>query len=760
MNWAEKLLQLSPGALQQGVLTFAGRIAPTILILALPVLALLAWFFYREAQARTTSRAWRIVLGLRVAMLAALLFVLAEPVMRTLHGRHDVFTAVLVDTSRSMAIGDVRTGTSQAISRLEAAKKILLGPEAHGGLLKALPHDSKVLLYGFDENVRRLSSAEDLKADGQFTNIFRGVHDMEAELRGIPLGAVVLLTDGGRNTGGTTQDAAAILTDRGVPLFTVGLGDPKPPQDYEVVSVIAPARVRRDSEVEVQVTVRHTGYDEPFDVSVSRAKTIITTRKIVPRPGTDLEQVKMVFTPDQEGTAVYKIVIPPGKGEKNLANNSRDFTVEVRDDRLPVLYVEGSPRMEYRFLRRALFNDPDFRIVGLLRLGADRFYVQGANDSESFLAKGFPTTVDQLYAFQAVILGDIEAKYFTPQQLTMLQDFARVRGGGLLMLGGVNSFGLGGYAGTPLADALPMQITANDGPYSEDQFKARVTQDINSHPVMRLSLDPEANRVLWSQAPPLIGITPVGAVKPGALTLLTRQADGKPVFAVQAYGAGRVAAFTSGGSWYWRVSVPSSVDFYEKFWKQLIRWLAVGAKERLTVETDSDIYAPGKPVTIRASALAKDLQPVDDASVVATVTDPLGNHEDVPLDWILSEEGVYQAEYTPADEGDYRVAVQVEGWDLKPVETDFRVSQPMVESADTGMKEDALREMARIAHGRYFNFTDVDQLPSAIAQSIQTARFQGTTPEDSELWDTLPFYLLVAALMLAEWIIRRRSGLA
>lgn len=760
MHWFETLFNFPIDTFRQGELTFTGKLSPHLLILVLPILALAVWFSYRLVVGRTTKVAWRTVLALRIALIIVLLFLLADPVMRWMHGRQDVFTAVLVDTSRSMAITDVEAGDAKPVSRMDAAHRLLLGNGGNDGLLKALKQNGKVVIYGFDENVRRITSADELKADGQFTNIFRGVRDMEAELRGMPLAAVVLMTDGGRNTGGTTQDAAAILAARGVPLYPVGLGNPNPPRDYEVVSVVAPKRVRRDSEVEVQVTVRHTGYTEPFDLTVNRGQTVITTHKIVPNPNTDLEQVKMVFTPDQEGNATYRIAIAPGKDEKNIANNTRDFNVEIRDDRLPVLYVEGSPRMEYRFLRRALYNDPDFRIVGLLRLGDNRFYVQGANDSESFLAKGFPTTVEQLYAFQAIILGDIEAKYFTPQQMTMLQDFVRTRGGGLLMLGGVNSFGLGSYAGTPIADTLPMQITANDGPYADGQYKARVMQNIGVHPVMQLSLDPEANRVLWSQAPPLIGLTPVAGVKTGALTLLTRDGDNKPVLAVQNYGEGRVAAFTSGGSWYWRVSVPSTVDFYEKFWKQLIRWLAVGAKERLTVETDSDVYAPGKPVTLRASALAKDLQPVDDATITATITDPLGNHEDVPMDWILSEEGIYQAEYTPQDEGDYRVAVRVQGWDLKPVETDFRVSQPMVESADTGMKEEALKEMAQIAHGRYFTYADAGQLPAEISKSVEGARYMGIKPQDKEIWDMPMLFLLAFALMVAEWIVRRRSGLA
>ena len=760
MHWFESLFNFSPEVYRQGQFVFAGKIPLQILVLGVPLLAAFAWFSYRTVLTRTTLKAWWVVLALRFALLTVLLFLLADPALRWMHSREQVYTAVLVDTSRSMNVTDVVAGSGTPISRIDAAKKLLLGDGGNEGLIKTLGKKGKVVVYAFDENARRVTSNDQLKAEGQFTNIYRGIHDMDTELRGMPLAAVVLLTDGGRNTGGTTQDAAAILAARGVPLYPVGLGNPHPPNDYEVVSVVAPKRVRRNSEVEVQVAVRNTGYPDPFELTVSRGDTVISTKKITPNPGTDLQEVKLVFTPDQEGTATYRIAIPPGKDEKNVANNSQDFTVEVRDDRLPVLYVEGSPRMEYRFLRHALYNDPDFRIVGLLRLGDKRFNVQGANDSEAFLKDGFPTTVEQLYAFQAIILGDIEASYFTPQQLTMLQDFVRVRGGGLIMLGGVNSFGLGNYAGTPIADMLPMQITANDGPYEDGQYKAKVQLGMSSHPVTQLSYDPEANRALWGQAPPLVGLTPVAGVKPGALTLITRDTDGKPIFAVQNYGEGRVAAFTSGGSWYWRVSVPSTVEFYEKFWKQVIRWLAVGAKERLTAETDSDVYARGKPVIIRATALAKDLQPVDDATITATITDPLGNHEDVSMDWILSEEGVYQAQYIPQDEGDYRVSVHVEGWDTKPVEADFRVSQPVVEDADTGLKEDALKDMAKTAHGRYFSYADANQLPDEITKAIEGARFTGMKPEDKELWDMPVLFVLAFALMVAEWIVRRRSGLA
>ena len=130
------------------------------------------------------------------------------------------------------------------------------------------------------------------------------------------------------------------------------------------------------------------------------------------------------------------------------------------------------------------------------------------------------------------------------------------------------------------------------------------------------------------------------------------------------------------------------------------------------------------------------------------------------MDWTLSEEGVYKAQYVPQEEGDYRVAVRVENLQMKPVETDFRVSEPMVEAADIGLKGDSLREMAKIANGRYFNYAEAGALPGELARIMQEARFSGVKPVDNEIWDMPLLFVLAFGLMIAEWSLRRRTGLA
>lgn len=758
----EKLFKYPPELYRRGVLTFMSRVPGEVWFLVLLLLAAATWLLYRKTSARTTQRSRRALLTLRTASFVMLIFILSVPALRLAQPRESaIFTAVLVDTSRSMSIQDV-TGKEQARTRMQAVRELLFGVDESGdqGLLKELSSVSSVLLYRFGSSAERVGSAEELRPTERYTNLFRSLRDVEAQLRSVPLAAVVMITDGCRNTGGRAEDAARLLAARGVPLYTIGVGDPNPPRDYEIMRLHAPRRVRRNSEVELHATIRHTGFDGPFELRVVRGDETFAALEVKPTAGSDLKHVRVAFTPEHVGSATYRLEVPPAKGESVTDNNVREFVIDIEDERLPVLYIEGSPRTEYRFLRRAMFRDPDFRVAGLLRLARDRFYVQGANDDERYLEKGFPTTRERLFAFQAVILGDIEARQFSQTQLALLEEFVRAKGGGLLMLGGVNSFGLGGYARTALEKLLPVQISSADRAYSDDRYNARVTPEGLKHPVMCIVPEEDLNRRYWENMPPLIGITPVRGIKLGAQLLLVREHTDRPVLAVQNYGQGRAAAFTSGGSWYWQVSMPADNEFHEKFWKQLIRWLAVGAREQLSVETDGDVYARHEPVFIRSTVLGTDYRPLNDATVIASVTDPLGNTEWVPMDWILSQEGVYQCRYVPDEEGDYRVGVKVEGADVKPPETGFLVSEPFVELTDAGLKEPLLRTMARLARGRYLRHTETTQLPAEIRKAVRSARYENIRPHEKEIWDLPLLFVLILGTMCTEWFLRRRSGLA
>lgn len=740
-------------AFADGDVLFLGGL---LTVLAAAGLMAAGWFAYRKARSRLSPARFRILLGLRLALCLLLGLMLGVPVLRLMNQRDDLYVAVLVDTSRSMSISDSGAAGAE-VPRIEAARALLAGQT---GLLAGLGATVHPVVYGFDDRLQRLAGPEALTATGRATNLFRAVRDLDADLRGLPLAAAVLLGDGCRNAGGPEDEVASLLTQRGVPLYAIGVGSTAQPLDLEVLRVEAPKVVRRNTEVMARVAVRRSGWKQGFQLQIRRGDIALATVDVGPRPEGELELVTVPFTPDSDGAQTYSAVVGKVEGERIDANNRRDFTIELNDDRLPVLYVEGSPRTEFRFMRQALFRDRDFRVVSILRLGKGNFYVQGAADGEGYLAQGFPTTREQLFAYQAVIIGSIEASYFSAEQLALLDEFVRVRGGGLLMLGGSSSFGAGGYATTPLGRALPFAIAAKDGAYRPGSFALRVNDAAREHPLLRLTAEASRSRQLWDVAPPVIGLTPTGEMRLSAQQLIGSD-DRSTVLAAHSYGAGRVAAFTSSGSWYWRMSLPSDVGFHEKFWKQALRWLAVGARERLSVDVSSDLFARGAPVAIRATVLAKDLTPVNDARVVCTVTSAAGTAEDLGMDWILREDGVYECTYVPAEDGDYRVAVHVEGAEDRPVRSVFSINEPVAEFNDTVLKEDRLRALATATGGAYAPAAAAQaELVPQLQRVLEAVRLQGVEPEDAPLWNmpiALAMLVLIAGL---EWALRRRWGLA
>ena len=762
----EALFKYPVDAFGEGQFTFASRVPWEVRLLVAAALLGAAYYLYRRSPKRVKPWARHALFVLRGAVLLLVLAMVMQPVLRfERQSSGALFAAVLVDGSRSMSIQDAKGGRS----RLEAARAILHGPEAEtgeageGGVISQLGRLVPVRLFAFDSRLRRSRSLLEIAADGDYTSLYRALRQLDDEMRGVPVAGIVMLTDGAHNTAGDPREMARLMGLRGVPIFTVGLGDTSPPNDYEVVRVQAPRKVRQNATVEVFATVRCTGFKGPFQVRLVKDDKILDLREVTPKLGSEIQRVELTFFPEQKLAQRYAVEIHPGADEKITENNRREFLVEVFDDRLPVLYIEGSPRQEYRFIRRALSRDNEFRIVSILRTGGGRYLIQGGDDDPE-LKKGYPKTRKHLFKYEAVIFGDIEAGYFTPEQLKITEEFVSKRGGGFLMLGGVNSFNLGKYHGTPIEKMLPVALERGSVAYSADEFPIRVTEDEGArHPILHQVDDPVANRHIWNKTPPLMGSNVVRKAKAGASVLAVNARNKNIVLAVQPYGAGRSAAFTTGGSWYWRMTRPIENELQEKFWKQLIRWVAVGSRAKLTVETDKGIYGKEEPVFVRSSVLGPTLEPVNDASVTARVTDPFGNVEDVSLDWILSREGVYQGRYVPSAKGDYAVEVSAAFGENEPLKgtTSFSVGIPFAEFNKIGQRARLLQELSAASGGAYFDEAGaVEGLPKAFRQALRRTREASVTVENRDLWDMPVIFGVLVVALAFEWWLRRRQGIS
>ncbi|MGH7541948.1 MAG: hypothetical protein ACRELC_13195, partial [Gemmatimonadota bacterium] len=393
-------------------------------------------------------------------------------------------------------------------------------PEDAGRLRAALEERFRTHLYRFAGDAERVASTTSLRFTGERTGLADALARVRQEMAGLPLSGIVLVTDGADNAERPLADALLELQAAGVPVYTVGLGRERISPDVEVRRVEVPRDVLRGTTLVADVILTHAGLSgRTVRLDVEDAGRILGTREV--ELGADGETlVQVQFTMEEAGPRRLRVRAHPLAGEALLENNARETLLEVRDARRKILYFEGAPRPELKFVRRAVRADENLQLVVLLRTAEEKFLRLDVDSGEE-LAEGFPTTREELFQYAGLVLGDVEASFFTHDQLQMMSEFVSQRGGGLLVLGGRSSFAEGGYAGTPLADALPVVL----GPAAGDEpplveLRPVLTPAGRRHPAMRVAGDEAASAERWASLPPVTSLNRIEEVKPGAVTLL------------------------------------------------------------------------------------------------------------------------------------------------------------------------------------------------------------------------------------------------
>src|SRR5215204_6037332 len=481
----ERLVQFLSGH-ERAVFTngrFGFDVRPSALLLVACALVLLAcvYFAYVRPRMRVGGQTRVGLIALRSALFLLILFLLLKPVVVVPSVIPRSSTVALVaDDSRSMQMADAAGG----FTRLDAMKATLF--DADKPFQQRLREKFKTQAYGFSNQLNNLGDGgEELTGEGLSSDVGGALAEAARRSTGAPLSAVVLVSDGAANAGADLAAELRNLRARGLPVYTVGVGSARRPADAELARVILPRRVLVGSSVEVEAFVRASGYGATkVRIAASEDGRAVKTEEFNLRGG-ETEVVRMELVPATPGTHRYTFDVQPLADELTLENNRREALVEVVEGPLRVLYVEGEPRWELGKLREALGRDEkNVQLVSLLRTGENKLYRQGVS-GETELAEGFPKTEEELFAYDGLMLGSVEASFFTAEQLRAVEAFVARRGGGLLAVGGSYAFGAGGYAGTPVADALPVTLGAQGARAAEGTpvFKAMLTARGASHPV-------------------------------------------------------------------------------------------------------------------------------------------------------------------------------------------------------------------------------------------------------------------------------------
>lgn len=763
-------------------LSFTGS-WPTGVVLPVALAAVvLAHLFYRKKKARLAPGMFLVLSLLRtLAIVIAALFLLKPVICFSRTELEDKEVLLLVDVSESMSIKDALGGRT----RLAAAVSLL--HEEPFRLWDKLAADQVVRLFSFGAYTRQEQPGSPLQPDQKATALGEGLREALTHVGVESVGAVVLISDGNSNAG---EDPVTVARTCPLPVYTVSVGGKAEKGEFYDVGVSSTPHNLEfivNNKATVNVRLRNFGLqsfaerDRELTLTLSKGGEELAATQILFPSRNATRNADIEFTPRELGIHKLVLSLPVIPGEMVTENNTRAFTVRVIDPRIRTLQVEGVARAEYRFLRRVLESDPNIELTSIIKLQKDKFLWQGIDPGVD-LTRGLPTRKEDFEKFDVVVLGDIAREEFNIAQLEDLKDFV-YGGGGLLAMGGYHAYGPGGYAGSPLAELLPVTMTGAQDGHAEGSFVPRLEPSGHRHPVLDGCAEffaPGSGRAA------LEGANRVTGVKPGAEVLLVHPVERTggaeprplPIVAVQRFGSGFVMALTADTTWKWKFQVEAKglESPYYRFWRQSVRWLA-GRKEDamegedpLSAWPNKLEYPHAETVLIEAKVRDKAKQPKDDATVEVEMHYPTPiqklsargepyteDSTSFPLAPVPLGLGAYQASFRPPKSGVYRAVVTAsdEGEQLGRVEFEFVVGQAVTEFDRVDVDELTLRAVAGETGGEFHTLVTAGQIPEQIEQK----RRRITHRNELNLWNAPGFFLIFLGCVSLEWVLRKKFGL-
>jgi hypothetical protein len=824
MDWSKWLLGVDRGVVSQyGRWEIRWQAMPkawVLVLVLLPLVLLIPAFFYKKEN-QTAPGGARVALSIiRSLLISLLLLALFQPILyleREL--TKESYIVVLVDESLSMQIKDKYTEAQQ----FEALAKVTgllkggkLSPEAEDQLRRtsrldlvnmALKNPDLKILDQLKERYifKAYSFAKGISPDPQLGNmvaptegtqqgpfkataIGTAIDGVLKELHGQPIAAMVVITDGRNNEGDDPADMAAQLADRGtkIPIYTVGVGNPLPPKDIALSKLEAPEVAVAGDFVEFKFAVTSKGFaGETIQVTMTEKDLSIAPMLDLKLEGKDkeVEQPALIkWKPEKAGEYVIKLKTSVRAEEILENNNELVHNIKIVDNKIKVLFVEGYPRWEYRYLKNALVRDKSM-LVDVLLLSADQNFPQEGTPGRPPLTE-FPAEKKQMAEYDVIILGDVNPHTMATASKTAsevwenLTTYVEELGGGLVMIAG-EVYAPREYKDTPIARLLPVSIdtsSASSAIIHDEPVRVELTPFGKESPLMRLvpTMTPEENVEMWQDADGkgdgLAGFYwfyRARSPKAGATVLATHPSyeveNGQrlPVFSYQRVGRGICFFSAVDSTWRWRYL--RGDQYFYTFWGQVMRHCRSGkliGSKRFQLELDKSEYVMMERVRIRAKVLDKEYEPLREATYTVTLTAP----EQLPIEIELKAEenpqndprliGRFVADYSPSRLGRYEVSLGPRGLDDSDpkVTAAFLVGEPNHEIENPILDAQTLIKVSETTKGKFLPFYEIDRLLSTIKE---TGEIVDIETKEQDLWDTPLIFLLFALLITVEWITRK-----
>lgn len=767
-------------------------------IICLAVAAYVFLIYRRDGGGRKI----RILLAsLRAALIILALLLLCRPAVVYRRDRTEPSTvAVVLDHSASMAREDhydntvrdrltrfvrsgevdVGGGAARTLSRWEIVQAIFTNPES--ALLEKLLDHHEVRYFEFSGSasseslVRDRDSAAKIAArlsdqipTGSSTHIARSIDQVLRSCIDAHLAGIVLVTDGRSTQEEDWEKTVRTATARGAGIYIVPVGSPHPPKDLAVEAVQADSHVYLRDKAAVSFTLRASGLLEPvsLDVRLKDART----DEILARKALQVSQeqfsrtVELQFEPRSVGETQLVVEVLPLEQEFEVANNAQQFRITVIDEKVKVLYVDGYPRYEYRYLKNMLIREPS-TVASTLLLSADVDFVQEGDEP----IRRFPTTAEELGEYDVVLFGDVDprAGWITNAQLELIADFVSNKGGGFGLIAGERHTPRAFY-GTPIERLIAVEIGGGIGGDSVTRgwtvYKPQLTSAGRESPIFRLLMDEEESLAIFEHLPPWYWAYPTPAVKPGTEILmqhpgLQRYGTYMPIVVVGRHGAGTTFYQGSDDSWRWRRH--RGEGFFDTYWLQVVRYLArrkkIATDASVRLRTNLRTVDPARPIVmmLEFDDAATALQVPEKVSVSIRSSQGVKLAEPM-LTRLTANSKHFQGSFLSKEVGQLEVVFQPRryGLDLPDVRAFFEVDRQSLEDRKPEANVEMMARLAESTGGKVVQPWDAATIPDLIPDR------KYVVPDDivETVWDSKLAMMMFVILIGAEWILRKLNGL-
>ena len=769
-------------------------IALTLIILAV----IFSVYLYRSERQLPKSRRIIMTVCQGLALLVLIIIFMGPFAKITKSNSYKRNMLVLIDTSSSMATKDQRNANSieEAARALGVIKstdpfdpgeaneiqkeignpsriKLATATLKNTNVISDLKDKFNVNIFTFDSQLKPIKQDEkvgeaeetetqsislDLNAQGESTEIGSAINEAVGKFAGREVAGVMVLSDFISIKGKDPVESARSLSTQGIPIYTVSLGLPSPP-DIHVRKIIGPDVVFKGDRVPLRVQIESKGYNErTVNITLKIDGNEQPSQQVKLKDG--IQFAELIFVPEQEsGTVELEVSAAAFNDETTDKNNSASHSVRILDEKIKVLYVEGIPRWEFRYLRWVLLRDPRLDVRFLMTQGDPAL----AGSSPSHIG-ALPQNKEELFKYDLIILGDVPAGYFNTEQLELIDELVKERGGSLMMLAGPVAAPTS-YKDTAIADILPIKIGAGswnpvpNGTYPVVTSAGRLSQSTS------LSLSDDTTDRIWQKVNRMHQLPPVDGAKAGATVLLTHSGssdgfDQYPLVAWQRYGTGK--SLFVGTEDLWRMRLEVGDRYHARFWGQTIQFLTLsrllGQNKQITIETDRASFSEGDTVQIYANVLTESFEPVTDIEEYTVLIEPKGSPDsssEIQLSPVPGTDGLFSGAHVAGKDGAYVLKAEPSD-ESRANSPEFEVATINPEDRETGARPDIAKEIAEISGGKELN---------QIAISGFKDNFNSEKPRDNEvqiieeLWDKEILFILVLLFAGTEWFFRRRENL-